>query len=331
MSKHTDWQALQAILAQEIDAYLRDLTDVSPDMLSYALVDAGQIPEMRGAFLEQMEIPHARLFDGTKEHKIAQYGPVLISLDRNANSGQLPVSQLLHSMQYGWTVSWLTSPLDLNDLTRHLAGHLNGVLEDGREVLIRYYDPRNLAPFLDHVDTRTKTALLAPIKQWRYWDRDFVLRTISGHAQTDLDDIQSTQITSDTQEVMANAAIPDLIMSKLLADSDSDAFDQWLPHTLYRAIADLVNEARRYGVNEFPDIYLFVSLAMTVHPQFHRVLPAFVNEQRQIATGEAVMLDVVLDVTDDEWNDVSDAGKDLRMQLCGTVYVKLLNQKSTGF
>jgi hypothetical protein len=330
MSKHTDWQALQSILAQEIDAYLRDLADASPDMLSYALVDAGQIPEMRGAFLEQMEIPHARLFDGTKEHKIAQYGPVLIPLDRNANSSQLPVSQLLHSMQYGWTVSWLTSPLDLNDLARHLAGHLNGVLEDGREVLIRYYDPRNLAPFLDHVDSKTKTALLTPITYWTYWERNLVLHTIAGAGLPDVAGARSTQIASCTQQAMANAAIPDLIMSKLLTDSDPDAFSHWLPHALYRTISGLADEARQYGVQEFSDIYLFVSLAMTVHPEFHRLLPMFVCEQKNIAEGITEIMDIVLDVADEEWNDVSDEGELVRTIMHRAAYKEILGNKLIG-
>jgi hypothetical protein len=330
MSKHTDWQALQAVLAQEIDAYLRDLADVSPAMLSYALVDAGQIPEMRGAFLEQMEIPHAKLFDGTKEHKIAQYGPVLIPLDRNANSGQLPVSQLLHSMQYGWTVSWITSPLDLIDLSKHLAGHLNGVLEDGREVLIRYYDPRNLAPFMENMDAKTKTALLTPIRHWTYWDRNLALSTIDGAGLTDMAGVQSTQIASSMQQAMANAAVPDLIMSNLLADSDPRQFEEWLPHTIYHSIVHLIHNARTYGVSEFQDIYLFVSLSINIHPEFDKLLPIFVSEKKNITLGEITLLELVLGIDDDQWNNLSQTGKKIGVDFLNTTHNILMvrNKKS---
>jgi hypothetical protein len=330
MSKHTDWQALQAILAQEIDAYLRDLTDVSPAMVSYALVDAGQIPEMRGAFLEQMEIPHARLFDGTKEHKIAKYGPVLIPLDRNANSGQLPVSQLLHSMQYGWTVSWLTSPLNLNDLASHLAGHLNGVLEDGREVLIRYYDPRNLAPFMENVDAKTKTVLLTPIKHWTYWDRNLALHTLEGAGLTNTAGVQSTQIARGTQQAMANAAVPDLIMSNLLADSDPRQFEEWLPHIMYGLIVAYIHNARTYGVSEFQDLYLFVSISINIHPEFHKILPIFVTENKNIISGEITFLDLVLRTDDDQWNNLSESGKEITLDFLATTYNILTTRNRTS-
>ena len=330
MTKYTDWMALQAILSEEIDAYFSALEKQPPELRCYALVDAGQVPEFQDAFLDNLRIAHAKLFAGTRENKIAQYGPILIALHRHASSNRPPVAQLLASMQYGWTVTWLTSPLELAPLARHLAGHLNGILDDGQEALIRYYDPRNLAPFLDHMEPKTRAALLAPVTTWTYWNRALVLQTISGPGRTEVADHQRTHITSATKDAMAAAAIPDLIMSKLLSDSDTDAYADWLPHTLYRQVAALIAEARAYGLQEFADLYLFVTLALTVHPAFHTLLPAFVNEQRQIAAGETAMLDVVLAVTDDEWNDVSDAGHDLRARLCGTAYATFMNEKSTG-
>ena len=323
--------ALHAILAQEIDAYLAGLAATSPELHSYALVDVGQVPEMRDTYLDRMEIPHAKLFAGTKEHKIAKYGPMLIPLDSKANSSQLPVSQLLHGMQYGWTVSWLTSPLGLEELAKHLAGHLNGVFEDGREVLIRYYDPRNLVSFLECVDENTKTALLMPIKKWLYWDRDLILRTISGMGLNNVAGIQSTQIARVIKEGMAHAAIPDLIMSKLLIDSDSNAFDNWLPHTLYCAIAEYTGDARQFGLQDFADIYLFVSLALTVHPEFHRVIQAFLTEQGKIADRTTTIMDLVLEVEDEEWNKASDDGESIRNNLCEKFYRKLISKKAIGF
>lgn len=322
--------ALHAMLAQEIDAYLAGLVGGSPELHSYALVDVGQIPEMRDTYLDRMEIPHVKLFAGTKEHKIAKYGPMLIPLDSKANSSQLPVSQLLHGMQYGWTVSWLTSPLGLEDMARHLAGHFNGVFEDGREVLIRYYDPRNLVPFLESVEVDTKAALLAPISTWTYWDRNLVLQTFTGPGAREVAGIRSTRITDRTKDAMATAAIPDLIMSKLLADSDADAYEEWLPYTLYDTISTMTTKALDYGLQDFADIYLFVSLAMTVHPEFHEQLPALRTERQNITDGTSALLDVMLEVQDDEWNDLSDTAEAVRNGMPGAAYRKLIHQKSIG-
>ena len=321
---------LHAILAQEIDAYLAGLAAGSPELHSYALADVGQIPEMRDTYLDRMDIPHAKLFAGTKEHKIAKYGPMLIPLDSNANSSQLPVSQLLHGMQYGWTVSWLTSPLELEDLARHLAGHLNGVFDDGREVLIRYYDPRNLAPFLIHIDAGTKEALLAPINIWTYWDRNLILQTVSGAAQVDVAGVQRTQIMNQTKNAMADSAIPDLVMSKFLADSEAKAYDAWLPHTLYRAISAFAAEARQYGLEEFTDIYLFTSLALTVHPEFYKVISVFRDERKSIVDRKKEIMDLVLDVDDDEWNMAGEAGEKILVGMPIVMYNEIMHKKMIG-
>ena len=184
---------------------------------------------------------------------------------------------------------------------------------------------------MESVEVDTKAALLAPISTWTYWDRNLVLQSITGPASHEVAGIRSTRITDRTKDAMATAAIPDLIMSKLLADSDADAYEEWLPHSLWLVTSTIATEARDYGLSEFADIYLFVSLAMTVHPEFHKHIAVFSSERKNIAEGKSAMLDVVLEVQDEEWNDTSDAGKNLRTELCNTAYATLMNEKSTGF
>lgn len=328
MSRQSDWLGLKSILTAQIDAYFIERRNDPPVFNLYALVDAGQIPD---ALRQQIEgIKSEKVFANTKEHKIEKYGPYLLPLDRSANCKQFPISALLDTMQYGWTVSWLTSKLDLKELSAHLASHLNGELEDGRSTLIRYYDPRVLAAFLEHIDSQTRSSIISPIGKWTYWDRSLDLQTISGHGKTSISEHSCTEIKTCTREAMALASLSDLIMSKLLTDSDATEMYAWLPHTLYQTIFALVTKARQFGLENVADIYLFVSLAFTVHPDFHLKLAVFMEKQKSIIDGTHTLLDLVTEISDEEWNEVSEAGADLRNNMCQIAYQNLIYAKTKG-
>jgi hypothetical protein len=328
MSKQSDWLGLLSILTAQIDAYLIERRNDPPVFNLYALVDAGQIPE---SLRQQIaEVKHEKLFSNTKEYKIEKYGPYLLPLERDANSKQFPMPELLNTMQYGWTVSWLTSKLDLKELAAHFACHLEGELEDGRKTLIRYYDPRVLAPFLEHIDSQTRSSIVSPIGKWTYWDRSLDLQTISGPGKTSVSKNLCTPINACTREAMALASAPDLIMSKLLSDSDTREMYPWLPHTLYRTIFTLATKARQFGLEDIADVYLFVSLAFTVHPDFHLKLAVFLEKQKTIVDGTCTFLDLVSEIPDEEWNDVSEAGTDIRNNMRQIAYQKLIHTKTKG-
>lgn len=266
----------------------------------YALVDAAQVPELRSAAFLARPFPHVSLFSLTQEHGIAKYGPLLILVD--AGPGSDVVRRVVRTMRHGWTVSWLSSPLALNDLADHLAGHLNGELADGRDVLVRYYDPRLLAAFIAHLDEQTKTALLGPICQWAWWDRDLSWMTVQGGNESKSSCITHTKISAVTQEAMAAAAKNDLFNSALLEDSEPDEFSSWLPHTLYHAVCRQLDRAEKLGLKQSADLLLFLSLALRVHPDFFDTLPIFAREKHSLALGETDMATLVLDVIDDDWN-----------------------------
>lgn len=292
---------------------MRDVTrlyDDAPDpgigIYRYALVDAAQVPEFRTARFLASAFRHVSLFSLTQEQGIAKYGPLLIPVDTGPRSEA--VTRIVRAMRHGWTVSWLSSALALDDLANHLAGHLNGELADGKDVLIRYYDPRLLAAFLNHLDQKTKGALLGPICQWAWWDRDLSVVTVQGGNELRSCGITQTKISMVTQEAMATVARDDLLKSALLEESEADEFLSWLPHTLYHAVRLQLVRAKELGLKETTDLLLFMSLALRVHPNFFDIIPIFSREKHRLALGEIDMATLVLSVDDGDWDRLGRTG-----------------------
>lgn len=300
MELNRDWLPLQRKLMRDVTRFFDDAPQVGININRYALVDAAQVPELRSAAFLARPFHHVSLFSLTQENGIARYGPLLIPVD--AGPGSDVVRRVVRAMRHGWTVSWLSSPLAMDDLADHLAGHLNGELADGKDVLVRYYDPRLLAAFIAHLDEQTKTALLGPVCQWAWWDRHLSLVTVKGGNESKSACITQTNISAVTQKAMAAAAKNDLFNSALLEDSEPDEFSSWLPHTLYHAVSRQVVRAEKLGLKEPADLVLFISLALRVHPDFFDALPNFARKKHSLALGEIDMATLALGVVDDDWN-----------------------------
>ncbi|CDG84354.1 DUF4123 domain-containing protein [Janthinobacterium agaricidamnosum] len=274
----------------------------------YALVDAAQVPELHRQKSRALDFPHANLFSLSKEHGIAKYGPLLFPLEAGARSRHPLVALLLQGMRYGWTVSWLSSTLPMDALAKHLAGHLNGMLDDDKDVLLRYYDARLLPAFVQHLPPEASAALLAPVAQWIYWDRQLRLACIEGGRQADSPGVRDTAISAAVQAAMAHAALGDLICSTMYEEADASEFEQWLPHAFYSAVQRKIDQARRFGLKEVADLQLFASLALQVHPDFHQLLSSFQHEQANLASGKISLVDVVHQVPDREWERLGASG-----------------------
>ncbi len=308
MAPNTDWSALRAKLTRDAETFLV-APGKDPDRRRsyYALVDAAQVPEMRSVQFLASPMEHISLFSLTKEHGIAKYGPLLIPLPGGAGSSAF--RNVLRAMRHGWTVSWLSSALSLEQLAAHLAGHLNGSLADGSDVLVRFYDPRLLPHFLSHLDDAIRSALLAPIAEWAWWDRKLNFVLTEGGDQETSPAIEHTDVALETQEALAAVAIDELVKSMVLDASDVDEFVEWLPHVLYAAVSIQMRHARELGMSAISDLQLYVSLALRVHPDFFALLPAFERAKADLAAGEVDLPSLVLNVADDDWDRLGSTGK----------------------
>lgn len=306
MTNNSDWIRLRTKLVRDLSLYFSSSNAKTHLLQYYALVDAAQVPELRNHTSLVKHLRGVSLFSLTEEHGIEKYGPILVPLrdsdDKDINS------ILIRAMKRGWTVSWLSAALSLMELAEHLAQYLNGRLADGCEVLVRYYDPRVLPAFFDIMGGDVVDGLMIPIGQWSWWDRQMNFITRVGGGAPFIDDSVEINIPQEVQKAFSKLATEDLIHGMLLEHCDKDEFSSWLPHTLYLAIKRHVIAAKQVGLTSLTNIYLYVSLAMRVHPNFYSLL-SLKSENFNFFKRETDLPQLVLGVTDDDWDRLGNDGR----------------------
>jgi len=305
MTITSDWTRLRNKLMRDLSLFFTSCSATEDRLEHYALVDAAQVPEMRSNTRLIERLHGVRLFSLTQEHGIEKYGPILIPLceasDRNIDAS------LISAMRSGWAVSWLGSTLPLMKLAEHLVQYMNGRLADGREVLVRYYDPRVLPVFLEHAEKTLIEGLMAPIAHWAWWDRQMKFTSRVGDRLHFSAKFAEINISQQLQEAFSKRAIEDLIQGMLLEHTDKDEFASWLPQVLYCAVAKHVSAAQQIGLISISNIYLYVSLALRTHPRFFSLLA--LESKGTCPITEIDLPQLVLAVIDDDWNILSSDGK----------------------
>lgn len=305
MTINSDWICLRTKLERDLSLLFASCPATNL-LKHYALVDAAQVPAMRNDTHLIARLQGVTLFSLTKEHGIEKYGPILIPL-REVSSKSIDAS-LISAMKNGWTVTWLNSALPLIELAKHLAQYMNGRFADGREVLVRYYDPRVLPIFFDCVEKTLSEGLMAPIRHWAWWDRQMNLITRIGGQFESVSKFAEINISEQIQGIFSKRATEDLIQGMLLEHADKDEFSSWLPQVLYCAVVKHVSAAKHIGLTSLSNIYLYTSLALRVHPRFFSLLCLESNSDYL----NAIELDfpqLVLEVSDADWDILSNDGK----------------------
>ncbi|WP_169828981.1 DUF4123 domain-containing protein [Chromobacterium amazonense] len=142
-----------------------------PDTRLYLLVDAAIYKNGLTSIRRLLPEGERRsLFDNTPEHGLDEVAPWLIHVPLPswlAGSGKL--DRLLFEERDKQSLSWIWSRLDINDLREHLQPYLQGKLKNGRETLVRFYDPQVMIRLFNIFTEKQKAALFDPIEEWWLW------------------------------------------------------------------------------------------------------------------------------------------------------------------
>ena len=141
---------------------LSSLHQRHPALRLYALVDGAQYATHRGQPLA-IGSGHCALFDGTPDAPLAHAGPWLLDAER---IGQTLVQDLMRLEQAAPAVTWLMAFADLRGLAQVLRIHLDVRLPDGRNALLRFWDPRVLATLAQTLDSVQREAFFSHIHEW---------------------------------------------------------------------------------------------------------------------------------------------------------------------
>lgn len=138
------------------------LQQCHPALRLYALVDGAQYAAHR----DQPLVPgngHCALFDDTPDAPLAHAGPWLLDVQW---LGQERVVDLMNLEQEAPAVTWLMAFADLRGLAQVLRIHLDVRLPDGRNALLRFWDPRVLATLAQALDSVQREAFFSHIHEW---------------------------------------------------------------------------------------------------------------------------------------------------------------------
>jgi len=277
---HADWTqpALRQIFRQALLADARRWLTTKKGqetVAPYALIDAGQLHLTEvdlDALLQKLGLSFEPILRHTPEAQLESVGPYLIDLG-NANEGALEA--IVGLMEYGWTVCFLSSRLPDFKLHTHLRGCLNGLLESGDSVQLRYYDPRVMASLLTIAPQIMRTALLAPLDTLALWDRELGWQITEGKNSQQFQSEHACFALPDTLiSALGRAGEPDLILSLIVTeDIRQGELDALAPHLQYQIVNDLIRRARQHGLTTQGSIRLFASIGLRTHPLFDEALP----------------------------------------------------------
>lgn len=142
-----------------------------PDTRLYLLVDAAIYKNGLTSIRRWLPEGERRsLFDNTPEHGLDEVAPWLIHVPLPswlAGNGKL--DKLLVEERDKQSLSWIWSRLDIDDLREHLQPYLQGKLKNGRDTLVRFYDPQVMVRLFNIFTEKQKAALFAPIEEWWLW------------------------------------------------------------------------------------------------------------------------------------------------------------------
>ena len=146
-------------------ALMRQLFE--PGVSTYAVVD-GARHERIHRLVAGSGKTHRPLYDGALSPGMREVSPYIVELDaRHAFTRTL--------LDVGWGNSWgifVTAPMALDVVRRHLRRFLRAVDERGKQLLFRYYDPRVLRVYLPTCTTSELETFFGPLVRFVAEDAD---------------------------------------------------------------------------------------------------------------------------------------------------------------
>lgn len=130
----------------------------------YALIDGYQYEQHTGQRLQPIAGTNCALFDGTDDAPLAHAGPWLHDLW----SDPQPIDELAAMEGKTNAISWLITPMDLEGLAQCLRPKLNVRLPNGKEALVRFYDPRVLGNLFKAMNVAQRTKFFELIDEWHF-------------------------------------------------------------------------------------------------------------------------------------------------------------------
>ncbi len=224
------------------------------------------------------------LFEGTPEQDLYSAAPLLIACTQDDRE---LVAWLVGLERLAPSVSWIDSPYGLETLAPMLTRRLACEIDDGQEVVLRFYDPRILLGLPSALTAEQKRYFFAPVTSWTAWEpRRAAYYGIEPEPATAEDiarfahaPISLTLAQRDRLMYFDRENLYDSIVAHWEETCPDDIDGLSAPMLREIAIA-AVSRCGSYGIHDASAQHLFAGLMMTVSPSFdeHPAVRAYLED-----------------------------------------------------
>lgn len=180
----------------------------------FGLIDGAASPDKVAPLLEQSGTQFVSLYEGLPEEAL---GPASLFLARIADVDAPRLSELDAIDLHSPCLTFIRSPVGLQDLASHLRAFLFAGIGDGMTAMIRFFDPRNTGAVLEMWGEQIRNLFLAPIERLQYRGRHEQWHTVENESR-DLGRISRSVVIDLSQQdidaLMAHTE-PDELMASL--------------------------------------------------------------------------------------------------------------------
>ncbi len=258
-SFHASWSSLGA-------PALRPLAQAERQ---YALIDGAQVDRL-GQLLSTLcgGVRHRSVFLSPLAPDLANATPHLVEMEGQDAYRALLTPTFVGAVPFYGALSWLISPLAIDELAARLRHRLDVVLPDRFDCVNRFFDAR-IAPALSECLTTPQRADFFSVStQW--WVVSHQHRWQSLPCRFSLPDPYTAPLLLDDaqQAHMIDVCYPYSVIEHF-RQTDEELLDQIPEAEQYGLFRQALSIAASYGIDGGPSAILFCTLAITRGPTFH--------------------------------------------------------------
>lgn len=235
----------------------------------YALVDHGAIPELTKR-LDRFDAHWKSLFEGSRDEGALEVSPILVLLaqDGRERISKTALAWLCDQGRYTSSLQFLSSPLDMPELSRRLALRLDAMLPESVEIVLRYFDCRIFESLMQVLSDEQRQDFLSVSTAWSIVNRHGNIQTYEAQFLEE-DDLLPLEFSVAQEKRLLELSEPDQV-AMLLRTVVPAEYEELAPPDRFGFLTRHIDSARGYGIDTVQAQALFCSLALTNGEQFAR-------------------------------------------------------------
>jgi Domain of unknown function (DUF4123) len=252
---------------QSISALLRALTAKGDLIRVFALIDGAILRELPKTQRKHWPTHQATSLLVRASADAAEVGPLLFGLTPTQLHTQL-ADTLLDTKTGRIAGSFITTRANTPELVEQLTRFVDVTLDDGSEMVMRYFDARVFPFWLEVLTPPYRAHAASVVNQWLYWGSDLQVKTISftqapQHKEPDW----PMQISVQQENALMTACEP-FTMIERFRTQDGAALSKVAPEQRYAFFREQLERAQRHGLSGQSDLEAYCSIALDCGPKF---------------------------------------------------------------